>query len=345
MHWEQRLRILASRQAGVVAVDQMALAGCTIDHWWRARRTGRWTPLTRRVLVLEGTPPGDEQRVWAALLDAGGGPALHGRSSLAWFALRGFDLRAIHVVRTGATTNAASTLAHIHRLRDIRPQDLVVARGVATMSPLRAIWSEAGRYSQERLHERGLARIGRVLDEAHRRNLVTWSALHDSIGDLQRRGRAGTRLMRELGADRLPGTSPTESRNEDQLEKLLEHAGMPPLLRQVRVGAEEVIGRADHRDPDLPLVVETNSLAFHSTPSDRASDEHRYRSFVNAGFTVAVAWEGDLWSNQSSVVATVADARDRARRREAAVVHSAGCPWPHDPDRIVIGNRGPRSRG
>lgn len=345
MHWEQRLRILASRQAGVIGIDQMELAGCTADHWWRARRNGRWTTWTRRVQVLDGAPASDDQRVHAALLDAGGGAVLHGRSTLAWFGLRGFDLSTIHAARRWGTTNAPSALAAVHRLRDIRPQDLVVARGIPTVTPLRAIWSEASRYSSGRLYEQGLSRIGRLLDDAHRKGLVTWTALHQSIGDLQRRGRAGTRLMRELGVKRTPGSSPTESRNEDQLEKILEHAGFAPMVRQVQVGEDEVIGRVDHRDPDLPLIAETNSLAFHSTPSDQVADERRYRDLVRAGFTVCVVWENDLWSNPSSVRETIADGRRRARRGEPAVVHSTGCPWPADPLRIIVGVPSRPSRG
>ncbi len=323
----------------------MPTVGCSADHWWRARRNGRWETLSRRVLALVGTEPSDVRRVHAAVLDAGGSAALHGCSSLAWFGQRGFDLSTIHVSRTRGGRKVGSALAVVHQLRDVRPGDIVVVRGVATMSPLRAIWSEASRYGSERRHEQGLARIGRLLDDAHRDGLVTWSALHRAVGDLQRSGRSGTRIMRALADDRPPGSSPTESRNEQQLESILDEVGDPPLLRQVVVGGQDVVGRVDHRDPDLPLVIETNSLTFHTTPSDRAADEARYRAIVEAGFTIAVVWDIDLWSHRRSVVDTVRAARRRAQAGCPAVLHSASCPWPFDPERIVVGVPVPASRG
>lgn len=345
MHWEVRFRQLAETQMGVIGRDQVAHLDCTIHHWWRARRNGRWTALSPRVLRLDGTTETDGQRALAAVLDAGAGAVLHGCSSLAWFGLPRFDLSRIHVARPRGTTTEGCSLAVVHRLRDVRPHDLVVVRGVPTMAPLRAIWSEASRYSSERLYERGLQRIGRLLDDAHTRKLVRWVDLHETVDELQRSGRAGTRIMRELAAERPPGSSPTESRNEDRLEEILREAGAAPLERQPVVGGHAPIGRTDHRDPCLPLVIETNSLAFHSTLSDQRADEIRYAALVEAGFTVGVVWENDLWSHRQSVIELVSAARSRARRGDHGVLHSASCPWPCDLDRLIIGTLGSPYRG
>lgn len=345
MHWEGRFRQLAHSQDGVVGIDQLSSIDCDSRHWGRAKRNGRWTSLSRRVLRLDGTPASLGQRVHAALLDAGGGAVLHGRSTLAWVGVGTFDLATVHVGRRRGTRSDRAELAIVHRLRNLRDCDVCVMRGVPTVTPLRAIWSEASRYGNDRWHERGLRRIARLLDDAHGKNLLSWEALHDSVDDLQRSGRAGTRLMRELAAERLPGTSPTESRNEDRFETVLSGTDMPPMLRQRVVGGEEQIGRTDYRDAELPMVLEVNSIAFHSLPSDQRADEGRYAALVGAGFTVCVIWEPDVWSRPGNVVDTVREARRRARRGECVVVHSAGCPWPPDPDRITIPAVGPATRG
>ena len=345
MHWEARFRTLAAEQHGVVGIDQTGAIGCDCDHWWRARRNGRWEPLSDRVLLLAGTPPSEERRALAAVLDAGGDAVLHGRSTLAWCGLRGFDLSTIEVVRRRGTTNSPAMLAEVHRVRDLRDADVTTLRGVPTVTPLRAIWSEASRYGAEHWFERGLVRVGRILDDAHRARLVTWDALHRSVDDLGCRGRSGTRVMRELARTRVPGTSPTESRLEERFEEVLAGAGASPLCRQVVVGGDRPIGRADHRDPDLPMVAEVNSLLFHSTPSDQHADEARYTAMVEAGFAVVVVWEGDLWSVTSSVIRAVAEGRRRARAGRPAVIHTAGCPWPSDPDRIVVRGYEPPTRG
>lgn len=342
MHWEDRFRTLAERQEGAIGIDQLPSLECNGDHWRHAKRSGRWTPLSRRVLRIAGGPLTDGLRAHAAVLDAGCSAILHGASTLAWVDLRGFDLSTVHVVRRRGTTSVPCTLAQVHRVRALDPQDVVVIRGVPTMTPLRAIWSEASRFSDPESFERGFVRVARILDDAHVKRLVTWEQLHDSLDRLGKPGRAGTRLMRAVAAKRMPGSSPTESKIEDRFEEVLQVAGAPPLMRQCVVGGERPIGRVDFRDTDLPVVAEVNSLDFHSTPSDEEADLRRYADMVEAGFCVVVVWEDALWSNTWSVVEAVAEGRRRARAGRPAVIHTVGCPWPADPDRIVIGS-GPRS--
>ena len=151
--------------------------------------------------------------------------------------------------------------------------------------------------------------------------------------------------MRELAEQRQPGSAPTESRNEDRFEGVLADAGIPAMARQRAVGGSAPIGRVDFSDLELPLVAEVNSLAHHSLPSDQRADEIRYAALVEAGFTVAVLWENDLWSRPSNVVETVRESRSRARRGEASVVHSHSCPWPEASHRIVVRSFVPPTRG
>lgn len=333
MDWEERLRGLAETQQGLVAKFHLPDLGCTWDHWARARRNGRWEVLSRRVLRMRGSPVSDQQRVLAAVLDVSPGGMLHGRSALAWWGLRGYNLAKVHVARPRWLSGGRAQLATLHELRDIRPHDVAIVQGIPTETALRAIWTEAAPYASRKSTEKvelGIKRIGRLLDQAHRRGLVTWSALHEIVNDIRERGRAGTVIMEALAEARPPGSSPTESRNEDRLERILADAGAVPLRRQVVVGGHEPIGRADFRDRYLPLVVEVNSLTFHTTPSDREADEIRYRRFNDAGLMVAVIWEDDLWTRSLAVARTVADARQQARAGQRAVIHSPSCPWPRN---------------
>jgi very-short-patch-repair endonuclease len=232
------------------------------------------------------------------------------------------------VARARGMSGANGKLAVVHRLRALRPHHVIVYRGVVTEVALRAIWVEAAGYASKPRFEIGLLKIGRLLDEAHKKKLLTWAGLHEMVGDIRQRGRAGTVLMRTLASDRPPGSSPVESRNEDRFEKILAEAGERPFRRQVVVGGHEPVGRSDHGDPKLPLVVEINSLIHHTTPSDRAADELRYRRLNDAGFTVGVIWEDDLWSHPRSVLETVREARRLTAGRRRTVIHSAACPWP-----------------
>lgn len=336
MHWEDAFRRIAERQDGVVGIDQLPELCSTGEHWRRAKANRRWVPLSRRVLRLAGHPTTDALRARAALLDAGGAAVLHAESGLAWCGIRGFDLSRIHVVRRRGTTSTPCELAVVHRLRDLDSTDLVQVRGLPVVSPVRAAWSIASALPPTWPLEWRERRIGRILDEAHKMGLVRWEHLQATVDRLAGRGRAASDVMRAVAAKRPAGSSVTESRNEDRLEEILDEAGTPVLERQVEVGGTGPIGRVDHRDPDLPMVVETNSLLFHSTPSDQDHDEQRYAALNGSGFTVVVVWEGALWSDTGSVVAAVAEGRRRARRKQPAVIHTTGCPWPFDPARIVI---------
>jgi len=330
MHWEARLRRLAGLQCGVIGVHQMTALGGDHRWWTYARRNGRWQCLSGNVLRADGAADTVEQRAFAGVLDAGPGSFLVGDPAFAWLGLRNRRWEPVHVGRRRGTTNRAGALARAHRLRDVGPGDVVVVRGLPVLSPIRLLWWEAAELANLPL-EWALPRLVRVADELHRRKLLRWDQLHASIEVLGRRGRAGTVLMRAIADERQPGSSATESRNEDRLTELLAQAAAPPLRPQPLVGDDDgVIGRTDFRDDDLPMVAEVNSLTFHSTPSDRDADRRRYARLVAAGFAVAVVWEDDLWSNTADVLGAVADARAAARRGQPIVVHTRSCPWPLD---------------
>lgn len=326
---------LAAKQHGLVARTHLDGLDLTVDHWWRARRNGRWDVLSPLVLRSSGSAETIEQHALAAVLDAGRGAMLHGPSTLAWFGMRGFDLRQVHVSRHRSYGSRGVRLGRLHQLRDIRAHDVTVHRGVATETVMRAIWSEASRFSDPRRFERGCRRIGRLLDDANLAGLLTWAALHESVDDIHERGRAGSTILRELAKKRPPGSSPTESGNEQRLEELVARAQRDPLRRQVVVGGHEPIGRVDFTDRSLPLIVEVNSLAHHSSLSDRDADHLRYARFNEAGFVVAVIWAPDLWGFDRAVIAVIDKGRAMAKKGEVGVVHSPSCPWP-DPDGVLV---------
>jgi very-short-patch-repair endonuclease len=336
MHWEDRLLEVASNQHGLIGKQHLDAAGLTSSHWWRARRTGRWEQLSPRVLRSFGSAETLEQHALAAVLDAGRGAMLHGPTTLAWFDLPGFDLRDVHVARPRSFGTRGIQLGTLHLLRDVRAHDVTVHRGVCTETVMRAIWSEASRFSDPRRFERGCRRIGRLLDDANVAGLVTWAALHEIVDDIHERGRAGSTILRALAKERPPGSSPTESGNEQRLEELITRAARPPLRRQVVVGGHEPLGRVDFRDPSLPLVVEVNSVIHHSSLSDRDADLARYARFNDAGFVVAVIWEDDLWRFDRAVIAVLDAARAMAEAHDVGILHSPSCPWPDSEGNVVL---------
>jgi very-short-patch-repair endonuclease len=327
--WERGFVAVAARHEGLIARFHLPEIGVDAHHWQRALASGRWDELSRRVLRSASSPASDGQRVLAAVLDASPGAVLHGPSALAWMKLQGFDLARVQVARQRGATGRAAHLAVVHRLRSLRAHDVIVFQGIPTETALRAIWTEAAQYASPRRRELGVERIGHLLDAAHREGLVTWAGLHEMVEDIRQRGRSGTVIMRELAGPREPGSSPTESRNETRFTEILEQRNIRAFLRQRHLGGHEPIGRCDFRDDVLPLALEVNSLKYHTTPTDRAADERRYQALNDAGFSVAVIWDYDLWARPVAVVATVHDARRRAKAGERSVTHSPACPWPN----------------
>jgi len=328
VHWEARFQDVAGRHEGLVARFHLPQIGCTSDHWSKALRTGRWALASPRVIRSLAAPSSEAQRVLAAILDASPGAVLHAATSLAWFDVPGYTTARLKVARPRGLSGTRPVLAELHQLRALRAHDVVVVRGIATETPLRALWGVAARYSSTAMFEIGVERIGAQLDGLHRRGLATWEALHEMVDDIHERGRSGTAIMRQLAQARPIGSSVTESRQEVQFEKVLAAHGLELPRRQRPLGGHEPIGRCDFADVGLPLAIEVNSLTYHTTPTDRAADERRYQALNDAGFTVCVVWEDDLWGRQRSVADSVLEARRFARRRHAVVVHSPGCPWP-----------------
>ena len=109
---------------------------------------------------------------------------------------------------------------------------------------------------------------------------------------------------------------------------MLEEYGVRGFRRQIPLGGHEPIGRADYSDDELPLWTEVNSLLYHTTPTDQAADEARYRAGTEAGFLVLVVWEDDVWKHPQVLPDFVREARRRAQRGERVVLHSPSCPWP-----------------
>jgi hypothetical protein len=81
------LELLLARQAGVISREQAIRAGLGAAVVDRLVRTRRWRPLHPRVYSVSGYEPGDEARVWAAVLWAGDGAVLSGAGAAWWHGL------------------------------------------------------------------------------------------------------------------------------------------------------------------------------------------------------------------------------------------------------------------
>jgi hypothetical protein len=119
--------------------------------------------------------------------------------------------------------------------------------------------------------------IERAINEADKRDLIDPDTLRKALED--RSGEPGVRPLRRI-LDKH-----TFRLSDDELELLFRPlataAGLPTPLTKVKVNKFEV----DFFWPGLGLVVETDGLRYHRTPSAQTRDARRDRAHIMAGMT------------------------------------------------------------
>lgn len=119
--------------------------------------------------------------------------------------------------------------------------------------------------------------IERAVNDADKRDLVDPETLRVALDD--HAGEPGVRPLRTI-LDRLTFRL-SDSDLEIYFRPIAASAGLPPPLSKQRVNRFEV----DFFWPDLGLVIETDGLRYHRTPSTQKRDARRDRAHVIAGMT------------------------------------------------------------
>jgi very-short-patch-repair endonuclease len=299
------LRILTSRQHGVVSRRQLADLGFSRQAVAHAVRTRRLERLSQRVLRLTGTPATAEQVAMAAALDLPGS-AVALQSACGMFRVLDYTVEPVHVLTDRHPNRGGGHLGVIHSTVQWRPSDITVVRGIPVTTPLRTLCDLAIRVRPDKLSLTCDRMLGqRLLRLEQLRSLAPF--LPEGS-----RSPAIKALLRLIEA-RPPGYRPAESGLERRFEKIMADAGEAPFERQVDLGDHDGwIGRVDFVDRARRIVVEVQSDLFHSGLVDRARDRERIARLRRAGWIVVEVWEDEIWQRPNRVVAKVRAARARA---------------------------------
>jgi Protein of unknown function (DUF559) len=289
---------LAGRQHGIVARRQLLALGYSrrsIEH--RVVR-GRLHLVMRGVYAV-GWPELTPQRHWmGAVLACGDGAALSHRSAAALWGI-GVELkgridvsvrRRCELRRPGLRVRGRPTLA---------AEDIVHRDGVPVTSPARTLVDLAT--------ELGPLGVERAINEADKRDLIDPETLRISLDSYT--GQPGAPALRDLLDKRTFRLS--DSDLEILFRPIAEKAGLPPPLTQQMVNRFEV----DFYWPDLGLVVETDGLRYHRTPSTQARDARRDRAHVIAGMTPLRFTHYEIKCEPARVRAELANAAAMLRGR------------------------------
>ncbi len=151
----------------------------------------------------------------------------------------------------------------------LEASDIGSSDGIPVTSPVRTL--------VDLTTELDILAVERAVNDADKRGLVNPEALREGLARFH--GEPGVRPLRLL-LDKL-FFQLSDSDLEIYFRRIVKGAKLPMPLSKQRVNRFEV----DFFWPDLGLVVETDGLRYHRTPSTQTRDARRDRAHVIAGMT------------------------------------------------------------
>ncbi|NLT05946.1 MAG: DUF559 domain-containing protein [Solirubrobacterales bacterium] len=281
---------LACRQHGVVGRSQLRALGLADDAIDHRLAVGRLHRLHRGAYAV-GHPRVPRDGRWlAAVLAAGQGAVLSHRSAAVLWGLADRDGKAVTVTVPAWRRDRPGLCLRSAALPD---DEVGVRAGIPVTTVARTLLDlarfEDARTLRRMVHE---AEVGALLDDR-------------AVGELldRHRGRAGTRALANVLADRRLGADRT--RNELELaflELVVDGRLSPPRTnRMVRVGASDI--EVDFAWPERSVAVELDGHATHSTRAKFERDRRRDRLLQAHGWrTVRLTWR-QLATERATVLA------------------------------------------
>ncbi len=259
---------LAGKQHGLVTRQQLLALGFgkrSIEHRIERRRLH----LVAHGVYAVGWPRLTPKRRWmAALLACGEGALLSHRSAAALWEI-GTEKRGVIDISVTRRCELRRPGLRVRGRPALPLKDIVISDGIPVTSPVRTLIDIAAELEPLPLE--------RSVNEADKRDLIDPETLRAELEDYA--GEPGVKLLRRLLDKRTFRLS--DSDLEILFRPIAMEAGLPPPLTKQWVNGFEV----DFFFLELDLVIETDGLRYHRTPSTQARDARRDRAHVLAGMT------------------------------------------------------------
>jgi very-short-patch-repair endonuclease len=295
----QQAWALTRAQHGLVTRAQLASLGFTEAAIKHRIATGRLHRVARGVYVVGRAEVSRRGEWMAAILACGPGAVLSHDGAAALWEIRKDRARVIEV--SVRATVRRSPGVRVHRRSALAQADISCRDGIPVTSPACTLIDLAPRLG-ERAWET-------AVNEADKLDLIHPDELRDRLAALAGRpGVAHARRMLDRRAFRL-----TRSELERRFLALVRGAGLPlPQTGAIVAGFE-----VDFFWAELGLVVETDGLRYHRTPSEQARDRLRDQAHAAAGLTPLRFTHAQVRYQPERVISTLA-ARGRAARGRPA---------------------------
>lgn len=305
---ERRLADLGARSHGIVTSTDAAKVGVSASALTRMRRRGVLLSVGKGVDRLRDHPFDWSSRCTAALALAGPGSALALRTS--------GRLHGCWAYRSCEAVEVLAPRGRDHRLAEGRfietrwlpPDHVTVARGFPVTTLARTFFDlcgdpDPGLHLRHPVHER---RMKQLYNDCLGRRGLTFTMEAAVHATLARRGRRGTRLVRQLLLHFGPRHEATQSDVEALFFELVRASDLPDPDRQVVISDEEgFIGTVDFAWAKRRVVVEIDS-SWHDGPLDQARDAERDRRLTAAGYIVRRYRFGQIIADPAAITRELA---------------------------------------
>lgn len=287
----------ARRQHGVLNLAQLASIGITQGQLRGLRDRGRLIPVLPRVLRLDSAPMTKRLRCMAAVLWAGEGAAIAGRTSAELHGLLDPIAGPISVVGPVSRTSCPGIDLHKSKLF---PLDRAVVDGIPVLTALRTLLDLAAADGQ------AICEI--AMDAGLREGLVTIEGLRSLIERASTGRMRGTATLRRLAEVRGDEDALSGSELESRVIRLLRRARYRLPERQVHFELDGRSARVDFLYPDANLVIEVDGRKWHAGRRRETRDRRRDHTLLLQGkLVLRFTWE-DVVGNGDYFLAVVGEA-------------------------------------
>jgi very-short-patch-repair endonuclease len=290
---------LAARQHGAVAFRQLTAMGMSRTAIAHRRRRGRLHPVFREVYAL-GRPELSQHGWWMAAVLACGDQAALSHSSAA--ALAGFGAQA-GSIEVSVPRDVRRRGIRVHFRTGLTDLQIVERDGIPVTAPAQTMADLAVRATSDELE--------RMVNAADKLDVLHWDALPAALASLP--PTPGVAKFRDWYARH--NLVVTDSELERMMIPIVRRAGLPQPLTQVWLDGF----RVDFYWPDLGLVVETDGLRYHRTPSTQARDARRDQIHAAAGRTPLRFSHAQVAYERREVEQTLRDVASRLRARQRSL--------------------------
>ncbi|MCP3909991.1 MAG: type IV toxin-antitoxin system AbiEi family antitoxin domain-containing protein [Actinomycetia bacterium] len=295
----EHIHAIMRRQWGLTTLEQAVGAGLSRDQVQRLVASGAWVRVRRGVYRSAAVVPTWQSDLLALVLDTGG-VASHRSAARAWELDGSYPCRPeitlphpAHNKRVGSEIHASTQFDLVRLTR---------RQGIPVTSVDRTLLDVAAVVAPHKLTQ--------MIDDALRRNLITFDALTACLVSHSIQGRNGAGPMREELDRRLSEEDVPLSAWSRAVAGLLTGHGLPDPRFEHRIETDSgFVAQVDLAYPDLRIAVELDSVTFHLRRERFTPDAGRRNRITNAGWhLLTVTW--DMYAHQPGrLVADVVAAR------------------------------------